>query len=194
MERFRIVDLNSEDAGLIQQASQIAFEASQRISKIWLPTVEAAIEEVHESLERDGISQVLVNGSRVVAWVGAFRQFSGRVVEVHPLIVARAEQGNGLGRRMVSHVEAWAREQGALTLLIGTSDETNATSLSGVDLYGNVGDAIANFHQLAPHPCGFWLRLGFSIIGVVPDAEGRGKPSILMAKPLGVSKGGPSAD
>ena len=85
---------------------------------------------------------------------------------------------------MVSHVEAWAREQGALTLLIGTSDETNATSLSGVDLYGNVGDAIANFHQLAHHPCGFWLRLGFCIMGVLPDAEEPGKPSIMMAKPL----------
>jgi aminoglycoside 6'-N-acetyltransferase I len=148
MERFRIVGLNPEDAGLIQQAAQIAFETSQSISKIWLPTVEVAMEKVHESLEREGISQVLVDGNRVVAGVGAFRQFSGRVVEIHPLIVARAEQGKDLGRRMVNHVEAWGREQGALTLLIGTSDETNATSLSGVDLYGNVGDAIANFHQL----------------------------------------------
>lgn len=113
MERFRIVDPNSEDAGLIQQAAQIAFEASQSISKIWLPTVAAAIEEVHESLKRDGISRVLVNDNRIGAWVRGFSSFSGWVVEIHHLVVARAEQGKGLGRRMVSHVEAWTMEQGA---------------------------------------------------------------------------------
>jgi aminoglycoside 6'-N-acetyltransferase I len=184
MDPFRIGDLGSKNTDWIQQTAQIAFEASQSISKIWLPTVEAAIEEVHESLERDGISRVLVDGNRVVAWIGAFRQFSGRVVEIHPLIVARANQGNGLSRQMVRHVEVWARKQGALTLLVGTSDETKATSLSGVDVYGDVGQAIANFHQLAPYPCGFWLRLGFRIVGVLPDAEGFGKPNIMMAKPL----------
>ncbi|MGG6240963.1 GNAT family N-acetyltransferase [Nodosilinea sp. AN01ver1] len=189
MQPFRIVDLIPEDKELIQQTAQIAFEASQSISKIWLPTVEAAIEEVHESLKREGISQVLLDGDRVAAWVGASLQFSERVLEIHPLIVARAYQGNGLGRRMVNHVEAWARQRGALTLWIGTSDETRATSLSGVDLYENPGAAIANFHQLAPHPCGFWLRLGFCIVGILPDAEGVGKPSIMMAKPL-QQKGG----
>ena len=86
--------------------------ASQSISKIWLPTVEAAIEEVHESLEREGISQVMLDGDQVAAWIGASLQFSGRVVEIHPLIVARAYQGKGLGRRMVNQVEAWTRQQG----------------------------------------------------------------------------------
>jgi len=184
MEPFRIVDLTPEDAKLIQQTAQVAYEASQSISKIWLPTVEAAIEEVHESLEREGISQVMLDGDQVAAWIRASLQFSGRVVEIHPLIVARAYQGKGLGRRMVNQVEAWTRQQGALTLWIGTSDETNATSLAGVDLYENPGTAIANFQQVAPHPCGFWLRLGFRIVGILPDAEGIGKPSIMMAKPL----------
>lgn len=194
MEPFRIVDLTPEDAELIQQTAQVAYEASQSISKIWLPTVEAAIEEVHESLEREGISQVLLDGDWVVAWVGASLQFSGRVVEIHPLVVARAYQGNGLGRLMVNHVEAWARQRGALTLWIGTSDETNATSLSGVDLYENPGATIAEFHQIALHPCGFWLRLGFRIVGVLPDAEGIGRPSIMMAKPLQHKRGEANED
>lgn len=189
MEPFRIVDLTPEDTQLIQQTAQVAYEASQSISKIWLPSVEAALEEVYESLEREGISQVLLDGNRVAAWIGASLQFSGRVVEIHPLIVARAYQGKGLGRQMVNHVEAWARQQGAFTLWIGTSDKTHATSLSGVNLYENPGIAISSFHQVAPHPCGFWLRLGFRIVGVLPDAEGFGKPSIMMAQPL-QQKGG----
>jgi aminoglycoside 6'-N-acetyltransferase I len=184
MEPFRIVDLTTQDTELIQQTAQVAYEASQSISKIWLPTVEAAVEEIDESFERNGISQVLLDGERVAAWVGAFPQFSSRVVEIHPLIVAKAYQGRGLGRWMVNQVEAWARGQGALTLWIGTSDETNATSLAGVNLYENPGDAISSFRQLAAHPCGFWLKLGFQIVGVMPDAEGMGKPNIMMAKSL----------
>lgn len=124
MEPFRITDLNPEDAGLIQQTAQVAYEASQSISKIWLPTVEAAVEEIYDSFERNGISQVLLDGERVAAWVGAFPQFSGRVVEIHPLMVAKAYQGRGLGRWMVNQVEVWAREQGAMTRKIGNTYPT----------------------------------------------------------------------
>jgi aminoglycoside 6'-N-acetyltransferase I len=168
----------------------MTYEAAQSISKIWLPTIEAAIEEVEESFRSDGISRVLLEGDRVVAWIGADQQFNGRVVEIHPLIVAKKYQGKGLGRQMVNHVETWAKAQGALTLWAGTSDEMNATSLSGVDVYGNVGGAIANFRLLSDHPCGFWLKLGFQIVGVLPDAEGVGKPNIILAKSLEGANGG----
>ncbi len=35
------------------------------------------------------------------------------------------------------------------------------------------------------HPLGFWLAVGFTVVGVFPDAEGIGKPTILMARPIG---------
>jgi hypothetical protein len=34
------------------------------------------------------------------------------------------------------------------------------------------------------HPGEFYLRLGFRIVGVLPDANGRGKPDIFVAKSL----------
>lgn len=181
---MHIVDLTAADDALIQQTARIAYEASQSISTSWLSNLDDASEEVAESLDHDGISCILLDQKQVVAWISAQPQFNGRVVEIHPLIVATTHQRQGLGRRMVNHVGTWAREQGALTLWLSTSDETDATSLSGCDLYANPASAIAQFHQTAPHPCGFWQKLGFRIVGVLPDAEGPGKPSIMLAKPL----------
>lgn len=184
MEDFRIVDLNPEDTQLIQQTAKVAYEAAQSVSKIWLPSLEDVIEEVQDGFEReDGISRVMMVGNTVAAWIGAFPLF-GKVAEIHPLLVHPVYQKQGLGKRMVANIIDWAQHQGALTLSVSTSDETQATSLSGVDLYKDIGDAIAHFHTVKPHPVGFWLAIGFSIIGVLPDAESKGMPSIMLAKPL----------
>ena len=32
------------------------------------------------------------------------------------------------------------------------------------------------------HPANFYLKLGYVIVGIIPDANGMGKPDILMAK------------
>ncbi|MFN2459289.1 MAG: hypothetical protein ABR591_01150 [Candidatus Velthaea sp.] len=56
------------------------------------------------------------------------------------------------------------------------------TSLGGVDLYPNVLEHLAALEDRKSHPFGFYRRLGYAVVGVVPDAEGFGKPDILMAK------------
>jgi aminoglycoside 6'-N-acetyltransferase I len=58
------------------------------------------------------------------------------------------------------------------------------TSLSGVDLFTNVLEAIATIQNFKGHPYAFYQKLGFVIVGVLPDANGLGKPDILMAKSL----------
>jgi aminoglycoside 6'-N-acetyltransferase I len=67
-------------------------------------------------------------------------------------------------------------------LMLGSDDQDNMTSLSGVDLYQNTWQHIANIQNLKGHPYEFYQKLGYAIIGVVPDANGIGKPDILMAK------------
>ncbi|HSK30104.1 MAG TPA: N-acetyltransferase, partial [Candidatus Limnocylindria bacterium] len=59
-------------------------------------------------------------------------------------------------------------------------------SLSGVDLYADIPGAIRSFTKIGgEHPCEFYFRLGFRITGVMPDANGPGKPDIFFAKPIG---------
>jgi aminoglycoside 6'-N-acetyltransferase I len=56
------------------------------------------------------------------------------------------------------------------------------TSLSNVDLYENLCDQVKNIRNLKGHPFEFYQKMGFVITGVVPDANGIGKPDILMSK------------
>jgi aminoglycoside 6'-N-acetyltransferase I len=81
-------------------------------------------------------------------------------------------------------LEAQVRERGGLTLWLGSDDEDNMTSLAGVNLYPNVWEHVARIKNLRRHPYEFYQKLGFVIIGVMPDANGPGKPDIYMAKSL----------
>jgi len=41
--------------------------------------------------------------------------------------------------------------------------------------------------EVTDHLPGFYLRQGFEVIGLIPDASGPGTPGILMAKRIGSS-------
>lgn len=180
-----VISLRSEDTSLIQQLAPMVHDAFVEHALGWLPTVEAAREELIESLQPNRVSRVMINSrNRPVGWIGAIRQHSGRVWEIHPLMVTKSEQGKGYGRALVNDIEQLARNAGVFTLWAGTSDQTNATSLSGVDLYQDVTGAIANVRNIKRHVYEFWVNAGFKIVGVMPDAEGMGKPGIHLAKRL----------
>ena len=68
-------------------------------------------------------------------------------------------------------------------MTLGTDDNTGMTSLSGVDLYSEIPRHLAEVRDLGRgHPFGFYLKLGFVITGVMPDANGPGRPDIYMSK------------
>lgn len=81
-------------------------------------------------------------------------------------------------------LEARVRVRGGLTIILGTDDIAGQTSLAGVNLFPDVWPHIAGIQNPRRHPYEFYLRLGYVITGVVPDANGLGKPDILMAKSL----------
>ena len=95
-------------------------------------------------------------------------------------------QRRGIGTALVADLEDHVRRRGGYTIWIGTDDENNQTSLGGVDLYPNVLDHLAAISNLNDHPYEFYQKVGFTVVGVIPDANGPGKPDIMMAKRVGV--------
>ncbi len=82
-------------------------------------------------------------------------------------------RGRGIGRALLDEIVDLVDEQGALTLLLGTSDEANLTNLAGRDLFRDPLAISQSIEAARAHPLGFWLKVGFAVVGVVPDAEGR---------------------
>ena len=62
------------------------------------------------------------------------------------------------------------------------------TSLAGVDLYPDPLVHLARLEDVKGHPFRFYLLQGYSVVGVIPDANGPGKPDILLAKRLGAGQ------
>ncbi len=182
---IRIVDLDPEDTAQREQAARLLFRSFRELTPSW-PTIESARSEVAESLAPGRISRVMLAAGRVVGWVGAQPHYEGHVWEIHPLVVEEVERGKGYGRALIRDLETLVAERGALTLWVGTDDERDATTLSGVDLYEDTLGAIAGVRNLARHPYEFYQRLGFRIVGVLPDANGPGKPDIFLAKRVAV--------
>jgi aminoglycoside 6'-N-acetyltransferase I len=180
-----IGDLAAEDTATIEQVAAILVAAfAEQYSDAW-PDMRSALDEVRESLEPGRISRVARDaGGAVLGWVGAIPQYRGRVCELHPLAVDPARQGQGIGRALVRDLEIQARARGAGVVLLGTDDVRGLTTLSHVDLYQDLWEHVRQIRPLGRHPYLFYQKLGYSIVGVVPDANGSGKPDILMAKSL----------
>jgi len=148
-------------------------------------TVESAIEEVKISLEGNKISRIAINeDGDVVGWIGGIEAdgYKGNVWELHPLVVKKDLQRTGIGSALVKDFEICVANRGGLTIQLGTDDEDNMTSLSNVDLYNDTWTHIKNIKNLKKHPYEFYLKQGFVIVGVMPDANDFGKPDIYMAK------------
>jgi aminoglycoside 6'-N-acetyltransferase I len=179
---LRIIDLTADRADLMDAAAGLLHRAFVGRTDDW-PDVEAARREAVESLSDGKISRVALDEhGNVVGWIGSMPSYGGNVWEIHPLVVATAKRLHGVGRALVQDLERIVRQKGGVTLWAGSDDEHYETSLSGVDLYADVPGAIRGVRNLKGHPYEFYLRLGFTIVGVMPDANGPGKPDIFLAK------------
>jgi aminoglycoside 6'-N-acetyltransferase I len=181
--RFSILDLDPGDEEIVRQAASLLVEGFKDHWPDAWPGMDDALREVRGFVGEDRISRAaLGEDGAVLGWIGGIASYGGNVWELHPLVVRPDLQRQGIGRALVADLESLVRERGALTLWLGTDDEADMTTLSGVDLYPNVLEHLANIRNLRGHPYGFYQKLGFSLIGAMPDANGPGKPDIYMAK------------
>ena len=56
------------------------------------------------------------------------------------------------------------------------------TSLAGTDLYKNLHEKMQGIRNVNHHPFAFYRKLGYTLVGVLPDANGFGKPDLYMAR------------
>jgi aminoglycoside 6'-N-acetyltransferase I len=175
---MRIVDL-ADHRQFIARVAEMLFEGFRdRWPGAW-PDLEAATIEVQESLGEGRISLVAVDADVPIGWIGAIRSYSN-AWELHPLVVAGSRRGEGIGTRLVEALQDRIAGIGGATLYLGTDDQDQSTTLSQADLYP---DPLAHLSRIeGDHPFQFYRKLGFSLVGVIPDANGPGQPDILMAR------------
>ena len=180
---MNIITLTGENESTIRQAAQLLMDAFREHWPDAWPTLKDGLKEVHEMLESDRICRAAVDKEgNLLGIIGGIPGYDGNVWELHPLAVQPARQGQGIGRALLEDFEEQVRLKGGLTITLGSDDEDSMTSLSNVDLYENLWEKIRDIRNHKNHPFEFYQKLGYVITGVVPDANGRGKPDILMAK------------
>jgi len=183
---MKIISLLPDNHDLIQQAAQLLVDAFREHWPDAWPTLEEALKEVHEMLESERICRAAIDEQgNLLGIMGGIPGYDGHVWELHPLAVQPSLQGRGIGRALVEDFEEQVRAKGGLTITLGSDDEDNMTTLSHVDLYENLWEKIRDVRNLKHHPFEFYQKMGYIITGIVPDANGRGKPDILMAKRVG---------
>jgi aminoglycoside 6'-N-acetyltransferase I len=180
---MKILTLSPDNDTLIQQAAQLLVDAFREHWPDAWPTLEKGLEEVQEMLERERICRIAVDEQGILLGIiGGIPGYDGNVWELHPLAVQPSRQGQGVGRALVEDLEKQVRFKGGLTITLGSDDEDGMTSLSDVDLYESLWEKIRDIRNYKNHPFEFYQKMGYVITGVVPDANGRGKPDILMGK------------
>lgn len=179
---LRMTDLGGPSELLREQAAVLLVEGFNE-PRGW-PTLALAREEVALVL-REGFARAAVEGASLLGWIGGLPEYAGRVWELHPIVVHRQYRRQGVGRALVQAFEVEARRRGALTATLGTDDDSGMTSLADIDLYDDVPGHLAGLRDLGrSHPFLFYRRLDYVVTGVVPDANGRGRPDIYMSKRL----------
>jgi aminoglycoside 6'-N-acetyltransferase I len=172
----------TDNSAILYQMAELLVVGFREHWDAW-KTVPEALDEIQMIRDKGFIRVALDDaGQKVLGWIGGLPEYDGNVWELHPLVVQPQRQFQGIGRALVADFEVQVAARGGLTITLGSDDEDDMTSLAGADLYDNLPEKIANIRNLKRHPYEFYLKCGYRITGVVPDANGRGKPDIIMGK------------
>ena len=166
------------------QAARLLTKTFADLGKDAWPDVRSAIEEVEECVEEPNICVGVREGGGLIGWAG-LRPMYAKTWELHPLVVGKASQGRGVGTLLLREIERLAKARGLIGIALGTDDETGGTSLSRAEIRkDNIRAEIEGIRNLGRHPYEFYEKCGYFIVGLIPNANGAGKPDIWMWKGL----------
>lgn len=72
-----------------------------------------------------------------------------------------------------------------MAVYLGSDDHIYQTSLGGVDVYPDPLGHLAGIQNVGGHPYEFYEKCGYSVVGMLPGANGFGRPGIFLAKRIG---------
>ena len=179
------VDLSQEPA-LHEEAASVLMDAFLAKGNTAWPTLERARETVAECIAAPNHCLAILCNGTLTGW-GGLRPMYDKTWELHPLVVAPVRQGQGAGRALMRALEQRARTLGLNGIVLGSDDELFETSLSQVHITG--GNALVEMQRLTNlkrHPFEFYQKCGYSVVGMIPNANGKNKPDIWMWKDLTV--------
>jgi aminoglycoside 6'-N-acetyltransferase I len=182
-----IAGLGDLTPGQRERCAVILVEALRHVPSAWGDLVSAR-GEVATFLageeERFALAAVEPCRGDVLGWVGCILQ-SRHAAELHPLVVDPRRQRGGVGALLVRALEAELRRRGVGAVWLGSDDDFGGTNLFGVDLYPEPLRHLVGLTAAARgHPFTFYRKMGYAVVGVLPDADGPGRHDILMAKRL----------
>ena len=181
---MQIVDA-TKDKKLNQQMAEILLDGFSDTGTDAWSTMKECIEEVSDSLDGKKISRIGVDETgAVLGWSIGAEAYDGHAWELELLVVRRDSKLKGIGRKILADFEAQVRKRKGRVVFLGSDDENDRTSLAGIDLYPNPLEHLANLKNLGGHPYEFYQKFGYTIVGLIPDANGFGKPDIWMAKSI----------
>lgn len=177
---MRLIEMTSNDEKYIKDAAELikqAFPGAYNDNN--------AIDEIKECLEDEKVLIAAIEDDLLIGFVGAMPQYGVTGWELHPLVVSESYRFKGIGSKLCFELESRLKDKGCVTIYLGSDDESNSTTLSDTNLFENTFEKIGKIENLKNHPFEFYQKIGYQIIGVIPDANGIGKPDIWLAKSIG---------
>ena len=144
----------------------------------------SSMDEMNNILEVERVAVMAIEKDKLIGFIGAIPQYGNTGWELHPLVVDEQYRGRGVGSALENFLVSQVVHKGGIMMYLGTDDEFNQTSLAYVDLFNDPFEKIKNIINISHHSFEFYLKRGYIITGVIPDANGFGKPDIIMAKRL----------
>jgi aminoglycoside 6'-N-acetyltransferase I len=140
-----VIDLRSLEYKYVQEAATLLVSAfAEEWSETW-PTIKQARNELEDSLGENHICWVTISeSSELIGLVWGSAEYDGHAWELHPLVVYPDHRKKGIGSQLIRDFKNLVRASGATTIYLGTDDESGMTSLSSIDLYQDLFNALVS--------------------------------------------------